>query len=151
MAQQTIPGTRTLWSTLRGYINDNFTEIYTKLFEAGKILSTNDFATKYIPVTGATFTGEFNLSSQYDKSYLEYACNVELTPTIAAGTNLKGAYNRVVINAGASASLVATNMGTLRAGSDDFTVSKLNEIVIMQEEVDSVSITGLYYSIKVLN
>lgn len=45
MAQQTIPGTRTLWSILRGYINDNFTEIYTKLFETGKVLTDNNYTT----------------------------------------------------------------------------------------------------------
>jgi hypothetical protein len=45
MAQQIIPGTRTLWEVLRDYINDNFTEVYTKLFEAGKVLTDNNYTT----------------------------------------------------------------------------------------------------------
>jgi hypothetical protein len=43
MARTVIPGTRTLWSIIRGYINDMTLEIYTKLFETGKVLSDNNY------------------------------------------------------------------------------------------------------------
>lgn len=100
--------------------------------------------TKIIPLTGQTFNGQFDLTSRYSISFNQYACNTTLTPTIAANPIVQ-AFNRVVIDAGASASLVATNMGTKRVGSDNFTSSKLNEIVITQEE------EGLYYQIRILN
>lgn len=45
MAQTNIPGTKTDWQVLRGYLNNMFTEIYTKLFESGKVLSDNNYTT----------------------------------------------------------------------------------------------------------
>lgn len=99
---------------------------------------------KISPSTGLTFTGEFDLTQSYETYYNQYSSNVALTPTIKSNP-LVGAGARVVINAGASASLVATNLGTLRTGSDDYTVSKLNEISVYNLP------EGLTYSIKVLN
>jgi hypothetical protein len=99
---------------------------------------------KLAPITGLTFSGQFNLTNSYQTSYVTYVSNTALTPTIATGA-LVGASARLVVDAGAVASLVTTNLGTLRAGSDTFTVSKLNEIVLVKEE------EGLYYNIKVLN
>jgi hypothetical protein len=100
--------------------------------------------TKLIPLTGQTFSGNFDLSTRYKTSFVEYSCNTTLTPTVSANP-LIGAFGIVVINAGASAILDASNMGTKRAGSDNFTISKLNEIIITREE------SGLFYHIKILN
>lgn len=99
---------------------------------------------KISPSTGLTFTGEFDLTQSYETYYNQYSSNVELTPTIKSNP-LVGAGARVVINAGSSATLVATNLGTKRVGSDDYTVSKLNEISVYNLP------EGLTYSIKVLN
>ena len=97
-----------------------------------------------VPSTGLTFIGQFNLTNSYQTSYVTYSSNVALTPTVATSP-LVGASARLVVDAGASASLVVTNLGTLRVGSNTFTASKLNEIVLVNEE------EGLYYNIEVLN
>ena len=151
MAQNVISKLKTLWSLHVDALNDNFDQIWTKLFATGKVLSdfnydqtAKDALTKSIPRTGLTYEGQFDLSQAYQNSYLQYITNVAETPTVAASP-LTGAFIRVVFNAGASASLVATNLGTKRVGSDNFTANKLNEIIVVQEE------EGLYYSIKVLN
>jgi hypothetical protein len=95
-------------------------------------------------LTNQTFTGEFNLTTSFQTSYSKYTLNSALTPTISSDP-LVGANARVCIDAGASASLVTTNIGIARPGSDSFTTSKLNEIVIFKEE------EALYYNIRVLN
>ena len=127
MALQTLPTVRTLWGSIRSMLQAMFAELY------------NNY-----PVSGLTFSGQFNLSSSFESYYNAYTTNVAVTPTVAA-TPLVGAMARVVFNAGASASLVATNLGTLRPGSDTFTVSKLNEIIVFSLP------EGLEYAIKVLN
>lgn len=107
----------------------------------------NELITRYdpnLPLTGLTFSGQFNLSTNYEVYYNQYTTNAAVTPTIAASP-LIGAVARVVFNAGISASLVATNLGVLRPGSDAYTVSRLNEILIFSLP------EGLEYSIKVLN
>lgn len=96
------------------------------------------------PLINQTFSGEFNLSTNYEVYYNAYTTNTTVTPTVSS-TPLVGAVARVVFDAGASSALTATNLGTLRAGSDIFTVSKLNEILVFSLP------EGLEYSIKVLN
>jgi hypothetical protein len=96
------------------------------------------------PLVNQIFSGELNLSTNFEVYYNQYTSNVALTPTISA-TPIVGAAVRLVINAGASASLVATNLGTIRAGSDTYTVSKLNELIVYNLP------EGLSYQIKVLN
>lgn len=99
---------------------------------------------KISPSTGITFTGEFDLTQNYEVYYNQYTTNTTFTPTVKTGA-LVGSGARVVINAGSSASLTASNLGTKRTGSDDFTVSKLNELLVLNLP------EGLTYSIKVLN
>lgn len=96
------------------------------------------------PLVDQTFSGEFNLSTNYEVYYNQYTTNTTVTPTISTSP-LVGACARVVFDAGASAALTVTNLGTLRAGSDTFSVSKLNEILVFNLP------EGLEYSIKVLN
>jgi hypothetical protein len=97
-----------------------------------------------IPLTNVTYSGQFNLSTNYEVYYNQYTTNTAETPTIST-TPLVGAVVRIVFNTGAAGSLVATNLGTLRAGSDTYTVSKLNELLVFSLP------EGLEYSIKVLN
>lgn len=111
----------------------------------------NDFTTTYknnvdkaVPLTNQTYAGEINLSTNYEVYYNSYSTNVAETPTISA-TPLVGAVARLYFVTGASGSLVATNLGTLRAGSDTYTISKINEILVFSLP------EGLEYSIKVLN
>lgn len=96
------------------------------------------------PLTNQTYSGQFNLSTNYEVYYNTHNTNVAETPTVSA-TPIVGAVARCVFNSGASSSLVDTNIGTLRAGSDNYTVSKLNELLIFSLP------EGLEYSIKVLN
>lgn len=96
------------------------------------------------PLINQTYTGEVNLSTNYEVYYNSYSTNVAETPTISA-TPLVGAVARLYFVTGASGALVATNLGTLRAGSDTYTVSKTNEILVFSLP------EGLEYSIKVLN
>lgn len=96
------------------------------------------------PLTDIPFEGQFNLASNYEVYYNQYSSNTALTPTVTTN-NILGAAARVVIDAGSSASLVDTNIGTKRIGSDDFTASKLNEIIIYNIQ------EGLTYTIKLLN
>lgn len=97
-----------------------------------------------------TFLGEFNLSTGGEVSYKIYSSNTALTPTVAANP-VEESYARVVIDAGASATLDATNMGTPRPGNDTFTVSKKNEIMMacLPDGTDGALVN--YYTIKVLN
>lgn len=97
-----------------------------------------------------TFSGEFNLSTGGEVSYKIYSSNTALTPTVAASP-VENSFARIVIDAGASASLVTTNMGTPRVGSDTFTVSKKNEIMMTCLPDGTDGSLVLYYSIKVLN
>ena len=97
-----------------------------------------------VPLINQTYSGQFNLSNNYEVYYNQYTTNVAETPTITS-TPLVGSVSRCVFNTGSSGSLVATNLGTLRAGSDTYTVSKLNEILVFSLP------EGLEYSIKVLN
>jgi hypothetical protein len=96
------------------------------------------------PLTNQIYSGQFNLSTNYEVYYNQYTTNVAETPTIAS-TPLVGSIARCVFNTGASGSLVVTNLGTLRPGSDTYTISKLNEILVFSLP------EGLEYSIKVLN
>lgn len=97
-----------------------------------------------IPLTNQTYAGQVNLSTNYEVYYNSHSTNVAETPTISA-TPLIGAVARLYFVTGASGSLVATNLGTLRAGSDTYTISKTNEILVFSLP------EGLEYSIKVLN
>ena len=109
--------------------------------------STNEVLTKFnpsLPLINQTYSGQFNLSTNYEVYYNQYTTNIAETPTISS-TPLTGAVARCVFNTGASGSLITTNLGTLRPGSDTYTVSKLNEIMIFSLP------EGLEYSIKVLN
>jgi len=99
---------------------------------------------RLIPLTNQTYAGQFNLSTNYEVYYNQYTTNAAITPTISASP-LVGSVARVVFNVGASGSLVTTNLGTLLVGSDSYTVSKLNEVLVFSLP------EGLYYSIKVLN
>lgn len=81
------------------------------------------------PSLGNTFTGQFDISTHFETSYKKYSLNTALTPTVTASP-LENAICRIVIDAGASASLVTTNIGSPRVGSDTFTAGKLNEIYI---------------------
>jgi hypothetical protein len=105
---------------------------------------SSDVVNTLIPLINVTYTGQFNLSTNYEVYYNQYTTNTAETPTISA-TPLVGAVARVVFNTGAAGSLVATNLGTLRTGSDTYTVSKLNELLVFSLP------EGLEYSIKVLN
>jgi len=81
------------------------------------------------PSTGNTFTGQFDISNHYETSYKIYTTNTALTPTVTSNP-LENAVCRVLIDAGASASLVTTNIGSPRYGSATFTAGKLNELFI---------------------
>jgi len=116
----------------------------TSKFVVGAI---NELLAKFnptIPLINQIYSGEINLSTNYEVYYDEYSINTNFTPTIAA-TPLVGAVARIVIDAGSSANLIATNLGTKRPESNDFTVSKLNELMVYNMP------EGLFYSIKVLN
>ncbi len=105
---------------------------------------------KVSPLTNQTYAGEFNLSTNYEVLYNEYTTNFEETPTISTNP-LIDATASVIFNAGSSASLVTTNMGSAWPGSDTFTAGKQNFIQVFQLKPDSVNTTGLWYNIKVLN
>lgn len=118
---------------------------------SGKGLSTNDFDNTYksnvdksTPLTNQTLNTEINLSTNFEVYYNEKAINTAFTPTISASP-LIGAAARVVLNAGASASLVATNLGTKLPESSDFTISKLNELIVYSLP------EGIAYTIAILN
>jgi hypothetical protein len=110
----------------------------------GIATDSNSNFTELYPRTGLTFAGEFDLSTSYESYYDEHTTNTTITPTVSASPKV-GAGATVVINAGSSAALITTNLGTLRPSSDSFTVSKLNEIMVFNLP------GGLQYSIKVLN
>ncbi len=101
------------------------------------------------PLLNQTFTGEFNLSTGGEVSYKITLLNTSLTPTVS--TLVEDSFARVVIDAGASALLVTTNMGTQRVGSDTFTAGKKNEIIMtcLPDGTDGALVK--YYSIKILN
>lgn len=103
-----------------------------------------------IPLTDQTFNGEFNLATNYEVEYNEYNSNSALTPTISA-SQLLNSIAAVVINAGASASLVTTNMGVQWPGNDTYTPGKQNFVAVIKRKPNSVNATGLYHIIKVLN
>jgi hypothetical protein len=129
-------------------IQDSLTQLKADTVNSSRngVMSKYDYVLllRNTPLTGQTFTGQFNLSTNLYVTYNQYTLNTTIIPTISASP-LKNAYCRLVINAGASAVLDPSNMGTLRLGSDAFTPSKLNEITVIQEE------EGLYYFIKLLN
>jgi hypothetical protein len=102
------------------------------------------------PLTNQTYAGQFNLSTNYEVEYNEYVTNSAETPTISASP-LIDAIAGVIMKAGASASLVTTNMGVAWPGNDTFTANKSNFVAVMQKKPDTVSSTGLWYIIKVLN
>lgn len=102
------------------------------------------------PLTNQTYTGQFNLSTNYEVEYNEYVTNVVETPTISI-TPLINAIAGVIMKAGTSASLVTTNMGVAWPGNDTFTANKSNYVAVIQKKPDTISPTGLWYVIKVLN
>lgn len=102
------------------------------------------------PLLSQTFNGEFNLSTGGEVSYKIYSLNTNLTPTVTTPL-IENSICRVVIDAGANASLIATNIGTLRAGSDSFTVSKQNELLIFVFPDGTSGALVKSYTIKVLN
>jgi hypothetical protein len=226
MAKITIPGSETLWSVLRSYLNDMFTEIYNKLFEAGKVLTDNNYTTGeknklaalneygkgyyttpsalraahpagqggWFAVVGSTdtvwvwnpdindwtdtdtkgqvtsvngrtgavtglqesallsqdYAGEINLSTGTEVSYKITSINTAHTPAVSS-TLVENSSARVVLDAGASASLVTTNIGTARAGSDTFTAGKKNELIVFVFPDGTAGALVKSYSIKVLN
>lgn len=96
------------------------------------------------------YTGEFNLSTGGEVNYKITSINNAHTPTVSAPL-VENSVARVVIDAGSSASLVDTNIGTKRPGSDDFTISKKNELTVMVFPDGTAGALIKYYSIKVLN
>ncbi len=96
------------------------------------------------PLVNQILDTEINLSTRREVYYNEKAINTAFTPTISANP-LIGAAARVVLNAGASASLVATNLGTKLPESSDFTASKLNELIVYSLP------EGIAYTIAILN
>ena len=96
------------------------------------------------PLVNQTLDTEINLSTNYEVYYNEKAINTAFTPTISASPII-GAAARVVLNAGASASLVVTNLGTKLPESSDFTASKLNELIVYSLP------EGIAYTIAILN
>lgn len=104
-----------------------------------------------LPLVDQVFNGEFDLTTFYITTFREYTLNQALTPTLKAGTNLKQAYNSLIINAGASASLNTVNMGLPRPDSVEFTPNKVNEIFLYQDEVSAVNPTGIWHKIVLLN
>lgn len=96
------------------------------------------------PLVNQTLDTEINLSTNFEVYYNEKAINTAFTPTISASP-LIGAAARVVLNAGASASLVATNLGTKLPESSDFAISKLNELIVYSLP------EGIAYTIAILN
>ncbi len=115
-----------------------------KLQNGHALLEIRNNIDKLLPLTGIDYAGEVNVSTNYEVYYNEYTTNKAETPTVSA-LPLVGAIARIVFNAGASASLVATNLGTARPNNDSFLASKLNEITVYSLP------EGLSYSIKVLN
>jgi hypothetical protein len=105
---------------------------------------------KVTPLVNQTFSGQFNLSTNYEVEYNEYITNTTETPTVSS-SNLIDSFAAVIMKAGASASLVTTNMGVAWPGNDTFTANKSNFVAVMQKKPDTVSSTGLWYIIKVLN
>lgn len=95
-------------------------------------VASQDTVSPLIPLTGVDFTGEFNLSTNYEVEYNEYTLNTGLTPTISS-TPLINAIAGVIIKAGASASLPTTNMGVSWPGNDTFTANKSNFVAVMQK------------------
>jgi len=110
----------------------------------GTALSPLSISAKLIPSNNNTFSGEFDLSTRYRTTYSVYTLNTAITPTITSN-NLIDSSCRLTIDAGASAQLVTTNMGSKLSGSDNFTTGKLNQITIFYWE------EGLFYFIKILN
>jgi hypothetical protein len=113
----------------------------------------NELKTSYDPLNpllSQTFSGQFNLSTNYEVSYKIYTSNTSLTPTLAASP-LENAVARLVVNAGASASLATTNMGSPRSGSATFTASKLNEIIVYCFPDGISGALVVSHSIKILN
>lgn len=123
----------------------------------GKGLSTEDYTTTEknklasipAPLLSQTYAGEFNLSTGGEVSYKIYSVNAAHTPTVTALA--ENSVARVVLDAGASASLVDTNLGIKRPESDDFTISKKNELTVMVFPDGTDGALVKYYSIKVLN
>ena len=123
----------------------------------GKGLSTEDYTTAEknklaalaAPLLSQDYAGELNLSTGGEVSYKIYSVNAAHTPTVTALA--ENSVARVVLDAGSSASLVDTNLGTKRAGSDDFTVSKQNELLVFvfPDGTDGALVKS--YTIKVLN
>ena len=119
--------------------------------DANYVHTANDFSDIYkgyvdknVPLTNQTLNTEINLSTHFEVYYNEKAINTAFTPTISANP-LIGAAARVVLNAGSSASLVATNLGTKLPESSDFTASKLNELIVYSLP------EGIAYTIAILN
>jgi hypothetical protein len=81
------------------------------------------------PLINQTYAGVFNLSTNREVYYDEHPLNEAHTPNISA-TPIVPAGARVVFNAGASASLVTTNIGAPLPESDTFIASQLNEVIV---------------------
>jgi len=93
---------------------------------------------------------ELNLSTGGEVYYDPYIFNNALTPTVSVNTK-EGSAIRILLQPGASATLDVTNIGTKHISSDDFTVSKENELFVfcVPDGIDGALI--LRYLIKILN
>lgn len=99
---------------------------------------------------GQTFSGQFNLSTGGEVSYKKYSFNNALTPTVTS-TLTENTVCRINLDAGSSASLVVTNLGSARIGSDTFTPNKQNELLIFVFPDGTGGALVISHSIKVLN
>lgn len=99
---------------------------------------------KNTPLINQTFNGQFNLSTNYEVYYNIYNLDSSITPTISANPLITAAA-RLIINASTNASVNFVNMGTKMPFSDDFTINKSNEIIIVNYP------EGLNYVITILN
>lgn len=124
--------------------------IFWRFFKGLDPTTGNIITDKLSPLTNQTYAGQFNLSTNYEVEYNEYTTNVTETPTISASP-LIDAIAGVIFKAGASAGLVTTNMGVAWPGNDTYTANKSNYVAVMQKKPDTISTTGLWYIIKVLN
>lgn len=97
-------------------------------------------------------TFELILTTGGEVYYDPYVFNGEFFPKVPSDDRLmEGSVCRIVLDAGAAATFTATNLGTKRVGSDDFTVSKQNELLVFvfPDGTDGALVKS--YTIKVLN
>ena len=97
-------------------------------------------------------TFELRLDTGGEAYYDPYVFTGEFFPKVPSADRLvEGSVIRIVLDAGAAATFNAANIGTKRADSADFTVSKLNElfVFVLPDGVDGDLV--LSYKINLLN